>query len=52
MGMIVVGEECKDCIQSTIDDTDKSKILVYCGAKDKTYYYGQYIPCELKIKKR
>ncbi len=34
--------------QSIIDDEDKAKVTIYCRAKDKTYYWGQCIPCEYK----
>lgn len=44
--------ECEECIQGVIDETNKAKITVYCRAKDKTYIYGQCIPCELKEKRK
>ena len=49
--MIIVGQECEDCIYATVDDHDKSRVIVYCDAKDKKYYWGTCIPCELKKKK-
>ena len=39
--MIIVGKDCEDCARALIDDSDKSKIMVYCSARDKWYYYGQ-----------
>lgn len=45
--MIITGE-CEQCIHSTIDETDKARVKVYCNIKDKTYYWGQCIPCEYK----
>ena len=45
---VICTSECEDCIFSTLDDSNKSKILIYCGNKDKTYYYGQMIPCDNK----
>lgn len=51
MNMIITSE-CEKCIHSVIDGTDKSKIKVYCDIKDKTYYFGQCIPCEyVELKK-
>lgn len=51
MSMIITSE-CEKCIHSVIDETDKSKIKVYCDIKDKTYYFGQCIPCEyIELKK-
>lgn len=43
--------ECEKCKYGTIDDTNKAKLKVYCAARDKTYYYGQSIPCDDKEKK-
>lgn len=51
MGMIIAGEECGNCIYATINDRDVARIKVVCAAKGKEYYYGQCIPCELKVKK-
>lgn len=45
---MILTSECENCIQSTINDDDKSKILVYCKIKDKTYYWGQCVPCDYK----
>ena len=45
-GMIIVGKECEECRFATIDDSDKAKIVVYCGARDKFYIWGQCIPCD------
>lgn len=51
MGMILTSE-CEECIYGIIDDTNKARIKVKFSDKDKEYYYGQYIPCENKIKKK
>ncbi len=48
MKMITVGEECKNCIHSIIDESDKSMIFVECNARNKTYLWGQRVPCEDK----
>jgi hypothetical protein len=48
---MIITSECENCIYSSIDDEDKSKVKIYCSIKDKTYYYGQCIPCEYKILK-
>lgn len=50
MSMIITSE-CESCVYGNVDDSDKAKVMIYCKAKDKTYYYGQYIPCEIKKKK-
>ncbi len=47
MNMIITSE-CEKCIYSTINEENKAQIKIYCSAKDKTYYYGQCIPCELR----
>ena len=48
MGMIIVGKDCEDCVHSTFDEKDKSKIMVYCDGKNKWYIFGQCIPCEIR----
>ena len=49
--MIICGKDCEDCLYATINDRDISRVKVVCAAKSKEYYYGQCIPCELKVKK-
>lgn len=49
---MIITSECEQYIHSAINEEDKSKIKIYCKVKDKTYYWGQCIPCEYKeIKK-
>jgi len=48
---IIITSECESCVYGNVDDSDKAKVMIYCKAKDKTYYYGQYIPCEIKKEK-
>ena len=43
--MITAGVDCADCIYYE----DKGN-KVGCTARDKTYYYGQKLPCEDKEK--
>lgn len=38
--------ECESCKYALINDTDKSKVIVFCLVKQKEYYYGACIPCE------
>lgn len=45
---MIITSECEDCIHSTIDETDKARIKIYCDVKSKFYYFGQCIPCEYK----
>ena len=44
--------ECTTCKNGLLDDSNKARIKVYCKLKDKTYYYGQYIQCDNKEKKK
>ena len=46
--MIIVGKECEDCIYSTIDESNKAKIMVGCSIKNKEYIWGMCIPCEYR----
>lgn len=44
--------ECKDCEYGLLENIDRSKIIVHCSFKNKSYIYGQCIPCESKRKKK
>lgn len=48
MANMIITSECEQCNSSVINDEDKARITIYCRAKDKTYYWGQCIPCENK----
>lgn len=50
MANMIITSECEECIHSAINEEDKSKIEIYCNVKDKTYIWGQCIPCEYKEK--
>jgi hypothetical protein len=50
--MIIAAEDCESCIHSTINDNDKARVTIYCKVKDKSYIWGQCIPCDYKEKKR
>ncbi len=38
--------ECEGCKHCTIDDSNKAKVTVHCGKKNKNYFYGACVPCE------
>lgn len=46
--VIIAGKECEDCAHGALLDGKITK--VYCGVKDREYYYGQCIPCGNKVK--
>lgn len=48
MNMIIAAEECETCIHSAINDENKARIMVYCKIKNKTYHWGQCIPCDYR----
>lgn len=50
MSMIITSE-CEECIHSIINGTDKARVKIYCNIKDKTYYWGQCVPCDYKERK-
>jgi len=52
MMTMIITSECEKCAHSTINNENKARITVYCKAKDKTYSYGQCIPCDQKRKER
>ena len=45
---MIVTSECEKCIHSVLDESDTSKVKIYCKVKDKVYYWGQCIPCDYK----
>lgn len=52
MADMIITSECEQCIHSTINEENRARVTVYCKVKDKTYYWGQCIPCDYKeIKK-
>ena len=53
MTMIIVGQDCEDCIHCTaVDDSNPGRIKVYCSHDDRYRWYGQCIPCEHKTKRK
>lgn len=48
--IIIAGKDCEDCRYSDIVDESKSEVYIFCGIKNKRYFYGQCIPCDLKEK--
>lgn len=48
MADMIITSECEECIHSIIDEVNKARVKVYCKVKDKTYYWGQCIPCDYK----
>ena len=45
---MIITSECENCINGSVNDSDKAKVMVFCSAKDKTYYYGQCVLCNDK----
>jgi hypothetical protein len=48
MENMIITSECEQCIHSAINETDKTRVKVHCNIKNKTYYWGQCIPCDYK----
>lgn len=48
MANMILTSECEQCIHSIISEENKAKVKVYCSSKDKTYYWGQCIPCDYR----
>lgn len=45
--MINIDEStCEQCKYGTVDESDKSKVMVYCAIKEKWYIYGKCIACD------
>ena len=45
---LIKTSECVKCTYSTIDDTNKAKVIIHCKAKGKEFIYGQYVECDAK----
>lgn len=52
MADMILTSECEQCIHSAINEEDKARVKVHCKVKDKTYYWGQCIPCNYKETKK
>ena len=48
---MICPSECEECEYSNIRG-EKNNLKIYCEAKEKTYFYGQYVPCDLKKKRK
>ena len=44
-------DECVDCKYAIIIDENKARVKVECSRREKTYCWGQFVPCEDYIKK-
>ena len=47
--MIIVGADCEDCKYLENNENNKNNKVI-CKAKNKTYFYGQYVQCDNKEK--
>lgn len=52
MSDVILTSECEKCRYGTVDDSNKARVKVYCSYKEKTYYFGQCIPCDNFTKMR
>lgn len=52
MTMIIAGKDCEPCIYGLVKDKDIAKVKVHCKCKDKEYYWGTCIPCEVREVKK
>lgn len=44
--MTILTTICEQCAYGSIDESDKARIKITCSFKNKTYYFGQYVPCD------
>ena len=49
---MIITSQCESWTYGSIDEINKARIKVYCSVKDKTYCYGQCIPCDYYKKKK
>ena len=46
MSKTILTSECEFCKYGTVDKTNIARVKVHCSYKNKTYFYGAYIPCD------
>lgn len=46
-GNMICTSECSGCVHSDISKENVNKQF-HCDAKNKDYFYGQYVPCDYK----
>lgn len=44
-------DECANCRYAIINEENKARVTVECSRREKTYLWGQYVPCEDYIEK-
>ena len=44
-------DECVNCKYAIINEENKARVTVECSRREKTYLWGQYVPCEDYIEK-
>jgi hypothetical protein len=42
---VITSDECEQCTHCSIEEIDRGNIYVYCGLKERKYFYGKYINC-------
>ena len=50
-GNMICTSECEECIYSDLNE-ENINTKFHCSAKNKDYIYGQYVPCDLKEKRK
>ena len=46
-GNVICTDVCQTCVHSNLnEETVNNKF--HCDAKNKDYFYGQYVPCDFK----
>lgn len=48
---MIITSECEDCFHGSVIEEEKGRVKVYCSDREKSYWYGQCIPCDNKRKR-
>ena len=48
MTQTITTDECRECAYGEILEESKRAIKVHCSYRNRTYFFGQRIPCEDK----
>lgn len=48
---MIISSDCEVCQNGILEEENDKPLKVYCCKRDKSYYFGQCIPCDDFISK-
>ncbi len=43
---VITTDQCEHCVYGSVNEISKAEMYVHCQRKDKTYFFGQCVPCD------